>query len=99
MDQLEFKCPWCGSIIDVPRDMEPDIWKEGGHDVECPECGMLLAINTERPVVFHVGAFFDEMRLCVEGECGFYGIGCCTAGTLDASPEARNGVPAWCPRL
>ncbi|MDY2776957.1 MAG: hypothetical protein SOU51_01075, partial [Collinsella sp.] len=73
MDGEGFECPWCGSFIDAANKPEWEIWQEGGHDIECPECGMLLAVDTERPVVFYVAAFFDQMRQCVEGECMFYG--------------------------
>lgn len=98
IDEFEFECPWCGSTIDSGQ-LEQDIWKEGGYDVECPACGMRLAVDTERPVVLHVAVFFDEMRPCIEGGCGFYGAGRCEAGSLGASLGLPEGVPAWCPRL
>lgn len=97
MDELD--CPWCGYQIVSRWDGydESEIWEEGDHDIECPECGMHFTVVTEYVRRFDVDVW-DALRRC-EGGCGFYGIDRCTAGDLDPNLELPEGVPAWCPRL
>ena len=96
----DIECPWCGGDIDLLF-CDEEVYEEGDHDVECPECGMPLIVKTEYVVKFDVDVWDarTRMRPCDDRGCGFYGIGCCAAGSLDANLEPPEGVPAWCPRL
>ena len=41
-------CPYCGEAMDTDVGYEdfPEIYEDGTHEVECPECGRVFTLET-----------------------------------------------------
>lgn len=45
----EVICPYCGEVID---DSDGEYVREGGGDIECPECGETFILETEIRILY-----------------------------------------------
>jgi len=56
------RCPKCNTTFEAQIFLDFDIYEEGDHDVDCPECGYFFIVETSVTYTFASPAVVDEIE-------------------------------------